>query len=242
MPLFFWLLLAQSVGQENIDSLLTQARYLYDNRYLADSNFIESKSIWEQIITANPHNEEALRGLSEMNQYLGSHTKNKAEKLHYFENGMALAETLIKVNERNPWGHFWYASNYGEICRVKGILKSLFGLAKIKSEFNRTLELDSLNTDAIYGRAVVYFESPGFAGGDKKKAVEYLKKAIAIEPKFTLPYLELAQYYARVKKYAEARVLLNQLLEINNPKYPSDYFLNDKPKAVKLLAEIKGEK
>jgi tetratricopeptide (TPR) repeat protein len=199
MPLFFWLLLAQSVGQENIDSLLTQARYLYDNRHLTDSSFIKSKNIWEQIITINPHNEDALRGLSEMNQYLGSHTKNKAEKFRYFEKGMALAETLIKVNEKNLWGHFWYASNYGEICRVKGILKSLSGLAKIKSEINRALELDSLNTDAIYARAVVCFESPGFAGDDKKKAVAYLKKAIAIEPKFTLPYLELAQYYAQIK-------------------------------------------
>jgi tetratricopeptide (TPR) repeat protein len=224
MPLFFWLLLAQSVGQENIDSLLTQARYLYDNRQLADSNFIKSRKIWEDIFCINPHNEDALRGLSEMNQYVGSHTKNKAEKLHYFENGMVLAETLIKVSEKNLWGHFWYASNYGEICRVRGILKSISGLAKIKSEINRALELDSLNTDAIYARAVVYFESPGFAGDDKKRAVAYLKKAIAIGPKFTLPYLELAQYYIRVKKYAEAKELLNQLLEINDPKYPADFF------------------
>lgn len=242
MPLFFWLLLAQSVGRENIDSLLIQARYLYDNRQLPDSNFIKSRKIWEDIFSINPHNEDALRGLSEMNQYLGSQTKNKVEKLHYFENGMALAETLIKVNEKNLWGHFWYASNYGEICQVRGILKSLSGLAKIKSEFNRALEVDSLNTDVIYARAVVYFESPGFSGGDKKKAVVYLKKAIEIEPKFTLPYLELAQYYTRIKKYDKAKELLKQLLEINDPKYPADYFLNDKPKAVKLLTEIEDKK
>jgi hypothetical protein len=32
-----------------------------------------------------------------------------------------------------------------------------------------------------------------------------------------------------------AKELLNQLLEINDPKYPADYFLNDKPKADKLI-------
>jgi len=55
-------------------------------------------------MSINPHNEEALRGLSEMNQYLGSQTKNKTEKIRYFEKGMALADTLIKVNEKNPYG------------------------------------------------------------------------------------------------------------------------------------------
>jgi hypothetical protein len=47
---------------------------------------------------------------------LGDKAKIKAEKFSFFEKGIALAETLIKVNEKNPWGHFWYASNYGEIC------------------------------------------------------------------------------------------------------------------------------
>jgi len=89
MLLFIWLLFVNSVGQENIDLLLTQARYLYDKRQLADSNFIKSRKIWENILSINSHNEEALRGLSEMNQYLGSQTKNKAEKIRYFEKGMA---------------------------------------------------------------------------------------------------------------------------------------------------------
>jgi len=242
MLLLFWLLLAQSVGQENTDSLLVQARYLYNNRHLNDSNYSRSRKIWEDIVNLDQHNQEALRGLSEMNLDLAEQAKTKAEKISFYQKGMVLAETLIKVNEKNPWGHFWYAANYGEICRIRGVLKSLTGLKKIRAEFDRALELDSLNTDVIYARAVVYFESPGFAHGDKKKGVAYLKKAIVIDPKFTLPYYELAQYYARIKKYEAAKELLNQILDIKDPKYPADYFIKDKPKTLKLLAEIEERK
>ena len=103
----------------------------------------------------------------------------------------------------------------------------------------RALELDPKNTDIIYALAVVYRETPGFIGGDKKKAELYLNTAIIIDPNFTLPYLELAKLYARAKKYDEANEMLNKLLAMENPKYPADYFLKDKPKAIKLLAEIK---
>jgi hypothetical protein len=41
-----------------------------------------------------------------MNQYLGSQTKNKAEKIRYYEKGMVLADTLIKVLKRIPVGIF----------------------------------------------------------------------------------------------------------------------------------------
>jgi hypothetical protein len=116
MFLLLCLIITQPVGQENSDSLLAQARYLYNNRHLADSNFTKSKKIWEDISSINSHNEEALRGLARLSYDLGDKAKIKAEKFSFFEKVIALAETLIKVNEKNPWGHFWYASNYGEIC------------------------------------------------------------------------------------------------------------------------------
>jgi tetratricopeptide (TPR) repeat protein len=242
MLLFIWLLIAQPVGQENTDSRLVQARYFYNNRHLTDSNYIQSRKIWEDILSSNPHNEEALRGFSEMHFDLAEQAETKAEKINLYQTGMVLAETLIKVDDNNPWGHFWCGANYGEICRLRGVLKSLTGLKRIKSEFNRALELDPKNTDIIYALAVVYLETPGFIGGDKKKAELYLNTAINIDPNFTLPYLELAKHYARAKKYDEANEMLNKLLAMENPKYPADYFLKDKPKALKLLAELEEKK
>lgn len=242
MLLFIWLLIAQPVGQENTDSLLVHARYLYNNRHLTDSNYIRSRKIWEDILSSNSHNEEALRGLSEMHYDLAELAETKAKKISFYQAGMVLAETLIKVNDKNPWGHFWCGVNFGEICRLRGILKSLTGLKRIKLEINRALELDPKNTDIIYALAVVYLETPGFIGGDKKKAELYLNTAIIINPNFTLPYLELAKHYTRAKKYKEANEMLNKLLAIENPKYPADYFLKDKPKALKLLAELEEKK
>lgn len=187
-------MLAQSVGQDNVDSLLTQARQLYINRHLADSNFTQSKKIWEDILSINYHNEEVLRGLAELNYNLGDKEKRKTEKFSFFEKGMVFAETLIRVNYKNPWGHFWFASNYGEFCRTRGILKSLTAIPRLKSEFSQAAKLDSMSFDAIYALGVVYHEAPGFAGGDKKKAVKYFQSAIELDSNYTLPYIDLARY------------------------------------------------
>jgi len=243
MFLLIWLGLSTQGGltQGDIDSLLTYANYLYNNRHLADSNFLRSQKIFQDILDLNPHNEEALKGMAEINYALGDKAKTQDKKLHFFNQGMVLAETLIKVNDKNPWGHFWFAANYGAICQIRGILKSLTGLKKIRAEFNRALELDPQNSDVIYALAILFLRVPSFAGGDREKGILYLKRAIQYDHKFTLPYLDLAEHYLKTKNYDKAKELLNTVIEMKDPKYPADYFLKDKPRAQKLLAKLKTE-
>jgi tetratricopeptide (TPR) repeat protein len=104
------------------------------------------------------------------------------------------------------------------------------------------VELDPKNFDAIYALGVVYNEATGFAGGNKKKAVEYFRSAIEVDSNYTLPYIDLAKYYINTKKIDGAKMLLNRLMMTENPVYPTDYFLKDKPKASKLLAKIEEKK
>lgn len=241
MVLLFWLWLSLP-QQEKLDSLLAYARYLYNHRHLADTNFIHCRKIWEGVLNSYPHNEEALRGLAEMNQYLASQTKDRTEKLRCLTRGLAFAETLIKVNDKNPWGHFWYAANYGEICRIRGVMKSLTAIPKLKAEFSKVLELDPENFDAFYALGMIYLETPELAGGNKKKALDYFQKAIAIDSNYTLPYIDLAKYYISKNELPIAKKLLNRVLFTKKPVYPADYFLNDRLIAESLLAKIESGK
>lgn len=244
MLLLIWLITLSPLnqGDSDIDSLLAYAHNLYHNRHLADSNLLRSQKIFEDILNLNPHNEAALKGMAEINYALGDKATSQNQKLHFFGQGMALAETLIKVNEKNPWGHFWYAANYGEICQIRGVMKSLAGLKKLRTEFNRALELDPQNSDAIYALGILFLKTPSFAGGDKEKGLLYLRRAIEFDFNFTLPYLDLAEHYIKLQNYDKAKELLNAVIKMETPKYPADYFLKDKPKALKLLSEIKSRK
>lgn len=236
--IIFWLIWCQPLEAQNIDSLLAQARYLYENRHLADSYFEQSKEQLEKILLLDQSNEEALWRLAEIYFCLGNQTNTKSEKTRYFERGKALAETLINFNDKNPWGHFWFAANYGKLCEQKGIFQALSGIEKVKAELNRVLELDSENCDALYALGALYYQLPRLAGGNKNLAIEYFQKAITANPNFSLPYLDLARHYIQTKKIAEARKLLNQVLAINEPKSPADYFLKDRPTALNLLKKI----
>lgn len=49
-------------------------------------------------------------------------------------------------------------------------------------EVEKALQLDPKNANADVTRAVAYYFSPAMFGGDKQKAVEFLHKAIGLDP------------------------------------------------------------
>ncbi|MDD5595555.1 MAG: TRAP transporter TatT component family protein, partial [Candidatus Omnitrophica bacterium] len=67
----------------------------------------------------------------------------------------------------------------------------------------------------FFGFGSFYLLAPNFAGGDKNRAGDYLKKAIKLDPLFADAYVRLAQFYkikGDEKKYEDC---LNQALKID---------------------------
>ena len=85
-------------------------------------------------------------------------------------------------------------------------------------------------------------EVPGFAGGDRAKAEEHLKKALELDPRFTNARVDLARVYVADARYADARRELQQVVSETRPSVIADWTMKDAPRARKLLESIKDRK
>ncbi|MBF0385010.1 MAG: hypothetical protein HQL27_03975 [Candidatus Omnitrophica bacterium] len=115
-----------------------------------------------------------------------------------------------------------YVRAFGLYAACKGMLahnggpvsKIANGMAVIKY-LNSGKKIDPESATVNFGYGAYYMLIPGILGKDLNKAEEYLKKAIAKEPKFSDPYVRLAQIYKERKDYAKYDLYLNKALELD---------------------------
>jgi len=223
------------------NALVKQATDLYLNRHQNSGYLEQSKVLFEKVLSQEPTNQEALWQLSRVYSSLGDCAQGNKTKLARYEWGKTLADSLIKINERHPEGHFWFMVNQGRIGQTRGVLNSLFMVPTIKKELKRTLELNPNHAGACDGWGSLYYELPGFAGGSLDKAIEWFKKGIALDPTYSLISVDLAKAYIKKKMFPEACAALVIVVNMQNPTYVADYIMDDKPEALKLQKEIEGK-
>jgi tetratricopeptide (TPR) repeat protein len=79
-------------------------------------------------------------------------------------------ETAVNLAPADSNFHLWLGRAYGEKADAIHSIKA-FGLAKkTRGEFERAVQLDGTNADALSDLGDFYVEAPGVVGGGKKKA------------------------------------------------------------------------
>jgi len=87
-----------------------------------------------------------------------------------WDRGIAACERAIALDPRKSLYHLWLGRIYGEKADRAGFV-SAAGLAKkVRTEFERAVELDPKNSEARADLAEFYMEAPGIVGGGKDKA------------------------------------------------------------------------
>jgi len=90
--------------------------------------------------------------------------------LEEWDHGISACERAINRAPQNSLYHLWLGRIYGEKADRAGFM-SAAGLAqKVRSEFERAVELDPKSWQARTDLAEFYFEAPGIVGGGKGKA------------------------------------------------------------------------
>jgi tetratricopeptide (TPR) repeat protein len=117
-------------------------------------------------------------------------------------------EEAIEANDKVADYHYWYGSTIGTIAQGSNTLKQGMLAPKIKSEFEKTVELDPKNMSAHWGLIEFYTQAPGFMGGSWEKAEETAKAILKI--KKAEGYRALAVVYERQEKWAEAETQYKQ--------------------------------
>jgi tetratricopeptide (TPR) repeat protein len=91
-------------------------------------------------------------------------------------------EAAVQLEPMNSGYHLWLGRAYGEKADSIHSIKA-YGLAKkVRSEFERAVQLDSKNVDALSDLGEFYTAAPGIVGGGKNKAQAVVQALEPLEP------------------------------------------------------------
>lgn len=201
-------------------TLLAEGDALYAER----ADLVKAKEALEKYRAALLGGEvafEAYWKMARVEYWIGDHETAKVDKRRAFEMGIYYSKKAVQAAPDRADGHYWLAVNYGSYGEVKGIIKSLSLLKPLKAEVARVLEIDPAyddgGADRILGR--VFYEVPGFIGGDKKKSLEHLLKSREIGPLVGITRIYLADTYLALGEVDKARAELEYVVGLEpDPK------------------------
>ena len=172
-------------------------------------------------------------------------------RLKEYRVGEEYARKAIKLNPNSTWGPFWMAVAVGNIAVNSPVAKQVELAGEIRNFIEKAISLDPQNGFAYHAYGVWHRKmaeigkmSRMFASvlygrslpnGSLEQSIEYLKKALRLNPNVIASRLELARSYAAVENFPQARTMLASIRELpiqfsDDPKH--------KQKAEQLLAEI----
>jgi tetratricopeptide (TPR) repeat protein len=163
------------------------------------------------------------------------------DKLAAYDRGREIAKRAVELAPRNPEAHVWYGINAGRWGLTKGVMRSLFLLPTVRQEVDTTLELDPRNLRALALSGNVFLEVPGLFGGDRAKAEQQFRKALGIDPHFTVARVDLARVLIATARYAEARQELRRVVDERAPNSIADWTAKDLPRARQLIESLQGK-
>jgi tetratricopeptide (TPR) repeat protein len=209
-----------------------------------------------KILHMDPQNFEALIKLSRAYIDLGdmipeSTSDWKERRLKDYRTAEDYARRAIKANPNSTWGYFYLGASLGLTAVVSPIARQVELADEIRVALEKSLALDANNGFAYHAYGVWHRKiseigkmSRVFASvlygrslpqGTLEKSVEYLKKAIALNPTVIVSRLELANTYMAMEDFQAARTMLSSIR--NLPIQFSDD-AKHKQKAEELLEEV----
>lgn len=122
--------------------------------------------------------------------------------LDEWDRGISACERAISTDSGNAVYHLWLARIYGEKADRAGFF-SAAGLAKkVRTEFERAVELDPSSVAARTDLAEFYLEAPGIVGGGKDKARSQAEAIARMDP--AAAHWVMGRIAERLKNEAEA--------------------------------------
>jgi len=115
---------------------------------------------------------------------------------------LAEFEKAAKLNDQSSLHHLWIGNSLGNLADSTSKIKLPFLARRVKSEFQRAVDLDPTSIDARHGLIQFYSQAPGVMGGSMDKAREQVKEIAKLNA--MRGHFEMANLYARDKKLAEA--------------------------------------
>jgi len=86
------------------------------------------------------------------------------------------------MDDKNAEYHYWLGNALGTVAQKASVLRQPFLAKRVKSEFERTVQLDPSSIDGRTGLITFYLRAPGFMGGSADKARAQAEEIGRINP------------------------------------------------------------
>lgn len=163
---------------------------------------------------------------------------DKPKRLAAYEAGAKAAKQAFELDETNADAHYFHAVNIGNAARLQGVTNAALTVSTIKHCALRAIELDPDHSLALQMMGGLMMELPRILGGSKKKAQDYLERAIAADGNYANARMMLATLYKKQGRVAEARKQLTAVVQAEHPHYRYAWERKYKPEAERLLREL----
>jgi len=124
-------------------------------------------------------------------------------------------ESLLKATQAEPNNSEyvdWLGRAYGKRAETANPLLAPGLASRARDSFERAVELNPKNSDALSDLFDYYLNAPGFMGGGYEKAVNVSEKMAALDP--PEGYSEKARLAQKRKEYATAEANLRQAIAV----------------------------
>jgi tetratricopeptide (TPR) repeat protein len=214
----------ENVTPESISKALTDAESLFKEREDLDK-LRSAVKLMTAVRDPDNRNYQVEWTFAKYSYFLGKFSTNEEESSEALEDGRDAGKIASRMEPQKPDGYFWYAANLGELSKRSPITIGLRAVDDIKESMNKVLEIQHDYQGASAYDALAQVElATRVKGGDAKKAVELLEKGLQLAPHNTNIRLHLGEAYLAVKRDADARKQLDQLLAMKpDPEYMPEY-------------------
>lgn len=185
---------------------------------------------YNQVLQEDPDNLSALWHSSLLYSRIGNRLEDEEQEKKYYNLARDRAERALNEDSTDSQANFVMAVAMGRMALIVGSRERVAASRDIKKYAERALEADSSNAGAwhVLGRWNLEISDLNFAerlaanvlfggipeGASVEKAVEYIQKAIDLNPDFILYYYDLAKAYERLDQEEQAISTCQQALEL----------------------------
>ena len=128
--------------------------------------------------------------------------------------------------------HTWLGYTYGNRINNVNFFKKMGMARNIKKQYEKALQLDPNNTDAIEGIITFHTEAPGLVGGSKDQAKPYANRLKVLDKYEGIR--AFAKIYEKQKKYdlaeKEYKSAIIELPDRMDPRFSLGYFYQRRKK------------
>jgi tetratricopeptide (TPR) repeat protein len=126
-------------------------------------------------------------------------------RLAAYDQGRDAGRRAVALAPRDERAHLYLAANDGRWVELKGVLRALFALPRLREASETILRLNPSSPAGLTLAGSLAAEVPGFLGGDKALAERHFQRALEVDPHHTATRFELARLYIATGRRADAR-------------------------------------